>query len=46
MDKRPGFELIERARALYPLITREADEIERTRRLTAPVVSAMIENGL
>src|ERR1700716_303096 len=46
MNKLPGFGLIERARALQPLITREADEIERTRRLTAPVVSALIENGL
>ena len=33
------FDLVERARAL-PLILREADEIERTRRLTPPVVSA------
>lgn len=46
MSKPAGFELIERARALAPLITREADEIERTRRLTRPVVSALIENGL
>jgi alkylation response protein AidB-like acyl-CoA dehydrogenase len=46
MNKLPGFGLIERARALAPLIAREADEIERTRRLTKPVVSALIENGL
>ncbi len=46
MNKHPGFDLIERARALAPLIAREADEIERTRRLTEPVVSALIENGL
>src|SRR6185369_15294575 len=46
MNKLPGFGLIERARALQPLIAREADEIERTRRLTPPVVSALIENGL
>jgi alkylation response protein AidB-like acyl-CoA dehydrogenase len=46
MNKLPGFGLVERARALAPLITREADEIERTRRLTQPVVSALIENGL
>jgi indole-3-acetate monooxygenase len=46
MNKLPGFGLIERARALQPLIAREADEIERTRRLTEPVVSALIENGL
>jgi alkylation response protein AidB-like acyl-CoA dehydrogenase len=46
MNKLPGFDLVERARALQPLIAREADEIERTRRLTQPVVSALIENGL
>ena len=46
MNKVPGFGLIERAQALAPLIAREADEIERTRRLTEPVVSALIENGL
>jgi indole-3-acetate monooxygenase len=46
MNQVAGFGLIERARALTPLIAREADEIERTRRLTAPVVSALIENGL
>src|ERR1700720_3880069 len=38
--------LVERAKALAPLIAQEADEIERTRRLTQPVVSALIENGL
>jgi alkylation response protein AidB-like acyl-CoA dehydrogenase len=46
MNKLPGFGLVERARALAPLIAREADEIERTRRLTEPVVAALIENGL
>jgi hypothetical protein len=46
MNKLPGFGLVERARALAPLIAREADEIERSRRLTQPVVSALIENGL
>ena len=46
MNKPSGFGLIERACALAPLIAREADEIERTRRLTQPVVSALIENGL
>jgi alkylation response protein AidB-like acyl-CoA dehydrogenase len=46
MNKLPGFGLIERALALAPLIAREADEIERTRCLTEPVVSALIENGL
>ncbi len=46
MNRPPGFDLVERARALAPLIMREADEIERTRRLTEPVVSALLENGL
>src|SRR6201982_608653 len=46
MNKLPGFGLIERAQALEPLLAGEADEIERTRRLTPPVVSALIENGL
>ncbi len=46
MNKLPGFGLIERARALAPLIASEADEIERTRRLTPPVVAGLIENGL
>src|SRR5579863_10180251 len=38
--------LVERARAIAPLIAAEADEIERTRRLTPKVVSALVENGL
>src|ERR1700743_1664378 len=46
MNKLPGFGLVERAQALAPLIASEADEIERTRRLTPAVVSALIENGL
>jgi indole-3-acetate monooxygenase len=46
MNKHPGLDLVERARALQPLILREADEIERTRRLTAAVTAALIENGL
>src|SRR5258708_546176 len=46
MNKLPGFGLIERARALQPLIPGEADEIERPRRLPEPVVTALIENGL
>ncbi len=46
MNKLPGFGLIERARTLAPLIAREADEIERRRSLTEPVVSALIDNGL
>jgi alkylation response protein AidB-like acyl-CoA dehydrogenase len=46
MSKPEGFDLADRARALAPLIAREADEIERTRRLTAAVTQALIENGL
>jgi alkylation response protein AidB-like acyl-CoA dehydrogenase len=46
MNKHPGLDLVERARALQPLIAREADEIERTRRLTPAVTAALIENGL
>ena len=46
MNKPPGIDLVERARALAPLIVREADEIERTRRLTPAVTQALIENGL
>jgi alkylation response protein AidB-like acyl-CoA dehydrogenase len=46
MNEHAALGLIERARALAPLILREADAIERTRRLTEPVTSALIENGL
>ena len=46
MSKHPGLDLVERARALAPLITREADGIDRTRRLTSAVTQALIENGL
>jgi alkylation response protein AidB-like acyl-CoA dehydrogenase len=46
MQERPDVGLLARARAVAPLIAREADEIERTRRLTPAVVSALIENGL
>jgi indole-3-acetate monooxygenase len=38
--------LVERARAIAPLIAAEADDIERTRRLTPKVVAALVENGL
>src|ERR1700729_1035788 len=38
--------LVERAKALAPLLAEEADEIERTRRLTPKVVSALIKNEL
>src|SRR3984893_6981380 len=46
MNKPATLGLVERAKSLAPLIAQEADETERTRRLTAPVVSALIENGL
>ena len=46
MSRPEGFDLADRARALAPLITRDAEEIERTRRLTPAVTSALIENGL
>src|SRR3978361_2166950 len=46
MNKHPRIDLVEHARALQPLITRDSDEIERTRRLTPAVTSALIENGL
>jgi len=46
MNKPAAFDLVERAQSLKALIAREADEIERTRRLTQPVVTALIDNGL
>jgi indole-3-acetate monooxygenase len=46
VTKHPNIDLVERARALAPLIARDADEIERTRRLTPAVTSALIENEL
>src|ERR1700704_6247339 len=46
MNKLPGFDLVERARALQPLIAREADETGGTGGPPEPVVSALIENGL
>jgi alkylation response protein AidB-like acyl-CoA dehydrogenase len=46
MNATPGDGLVERARAIAPLIAGEADQIERTRRLTPAVVGALIENGL
>jgi indole-3-acetate monooxygenase len=46
MNRQPGIDVVERARALAPLIAGEADEIERTRRLTPAVTSALIDNGL
>lgn len=46
MNRNPGIDLVARARALAPLIMSEADEIERTRRLTPAMTQALIENGL
>lgn len=46
MNATRGVGLVERARAIAPLIAGEADEIERTRRVTPTVVNALIENGL
>ena len=46
MNRHSAIDLVDRARSLQPLIAREADEIERTRRLTPAVTSALIENGL
>jgi indole-3-acetate monooxygenase len=46
MNRVPAVGLVERARALAPLIAAEAGEAEAARRLTPPVVSALIENGL
>jgi indole-3-acetate monooxygenase len=46
MNKPEALSLVERAKALAPLLAEEADEIERARRLTPKVVSALIENGL
>jgi alkylation response protein AidB-like acyl-CoA dehydrogenase len=46
MNRPPALGLIERARALQSLISQEAAEAERNRRLTEPVVAALIENGL
>src|SRR5258707_6557802 len=46
MNRHPGLALVERARTLQPLSARDADEIERTRRLSPAFTSAFIENGL
>ncbi|MCW5702068.1 MAG: acyl-CoA dehydrogenase family protein [Bradyrhizobium sp.] len=46
MNKATAIDLVERARALAPLIIKEAEEIERTRRLTEPVVTALVDNGM
>ncbi|MBO4227628.1 acyl-CoA dehydrogenase family protein [Bradyrhizobium neotropicale] len=46
MSKVEGFDLAGKARALAPLITQDADEIERTRRLTGAVTAALVDNGL
>jgi indole-3-acetate monooxygenase len=41
----PGLDILARARALIPLLAAEADEIERSRRLTPKVVAALTEGG-
>jgi indole-3-acetate monooxygenase len=46
MNRPAAVSLVERARALQPLIEAEAAEAEQARRLTPPVVTALIENGL
>ena len=46
MNKPSSIGLVERARALQPLIASEAAAVERGRRLTESVVSALVENGL
>lgn len=46
MNRPAAFDLVARAQSLQDLIAREADEIERTRRLTQPVLAALIDNGL
>src|ERR1700733_1556148 len=46
MNKPATLGLVERAKALVPLIAREADEIERTRPLTAPEGFRRVENGI
>src|SRR2546430_15459360 len=45
MNRHPGIDLVERAKSLAPLIMREADEIERTRRLTSAGGQGPIEDG-
>ena len=46
MDATPGVGLVERAQAIAPLIAAEADEIERTRRLTPAGLGADRERAL
>jgi alkylation response protein AidB-like acyl-CoA dehydrogenase len=46
MSDAAGHDYVAKAQAIAPLIAREADAIERDRRLTAPVVAALIENDL
>ncbi|HTO66738.1 MAG TPA: acyl-CoA dehydrogenase family protein [Bradyrhizobium sp.] len=46
MNQPSALGIVERARALAPLIAREAADAEQARRLTPAVVSALIENGL
>jgi alkylation response protein AidB-like acyl-CoA dehydrogenase len=46
MNRPQGCDLVERARAIAPVIADEADAIEQTRRLTPAVVNALVDNGL
>jgi alkylation response protein AidB-like acyl-CoA dehydrogenase len=45
MSETAGHDYVAKARAIAPLVAREADAIERDRRLTEPVVTALVENG-
>lgn len=46
MSGTAGQDHLERAQALRPLLLREAEAIERGRRLTPAVVTGLVENGL
>ena len=45
MTEPSGSDFVARARALQPLLAKEADTIEQQRQLTSPVVAALIEGG-
>ncbi len=45
MNETDAADFVERARALRPLIEGSGDEIARGRRLTAPVVAALVDGG-
>lgn len=46
MNRPASLDLVERAQSVAGLLAREAGAIEQTRRLTQPVVTALIDNGL